>query len=148
MAVSRTLWSRIIPAASVMTLATIACATSGTGKPDLAAITRACAVRDSLGQVDTSPIYTPGAVTKPASERWELTMPRVDSPGGVVAVRFVIDTLGRADLCTAAVTQASDPSLGDAMLRAASTWRFYPATLNGHKVREVTTMVVRSLRAP
>lgn len=137
-----------IIAVSVIALAIAACATSGTGPSDIAAITRACAVRDSLGQTDTSPIYAPGAVTKPAVERWELKMPRVDSPGGIVKLQFVIDTLGRADVCTASVTQASDPSLGDAMLRAASTWRFYPATLNGHKVREVTTMVVQSLRAP
>ena len=139
---------QMIPAAGVIALAIVACASSGAGTPDIATITRTCAVRDSLGQTDTSPIYEPGAVTKRASERWELTMPRVDAPGGVVALRFVIDTLGRADVCTAAVTQASDPALGDAMLRAASTWRFYPAELNGHKVREVTTMVVQSLRKP
>ena len=110
----------------------------------LASLTAACAARDSAGLRDTSPTYESGAATTHAVPYAGNRMPTLGRPGHVVVARFVVDTLGRPDLCNARVERESRPGLGDELLAAAADWRFTPATYQGRKVRELTTIVLES----
>lgn len=127
----------------------VACAVGATSTSStLAALTAACAARDSAGVRDTTPIYESGSATTHAISHASNRMPSLGPPGQVVVARFVIDTLGRPDLCNARVERESQPGLGDALLVAASGWRFTPATYQGRKVRELTTIVLESKAGP
>jgi hypothetical protein len=68
----------------------------------------------------------------PASVKTEL-----DKKGSSVKVDVVVDTLGRADMATFRVVQATHPWLGQNLRAAMPTWTFRAARLAGCKVRRV-----------
>jgi protein TonB len=59
---------------------------------------------------------------------------------GRVLVQFVVDTTGRVDMGTVTVVEATDSLFADAVKRVLSAWRFYPAQVNGHAVRQLVRM--------
>lgn len=56
---------------------------------------------------------------------------------GSVYVRYVVDTLGRADVTTAVVLASDHPSFTQAVLEALPGMRFRPATLSSRRVRQL-----------
>jgi len=61
----------------------------------------------------------------------------VDKKGAVVKVDVIVDTLGRADMKTFKVVEATNPWLVDDLKTVLPAWRFSPARLGGCKVRRV-----------
>jgi len=61
----------------------------------------------------------------------------VDEKGAVVKVDVIIDTLGRADMKTFKVVEATNAWLVDDLKTVLPAWRFSPARLAGCKVRRV-----------
>lgn len=62
---------------------------------------------------------------------------------GTVLAQFVVDTLGRADMRTFEVL-ASTNDLFSASLRVALVrWRFYPAEVGGHKVKQIVQLPLK-----
>lgn len=70
--------------------------------------------------------------TMPASVRSQ-----VDKKGAVVKIEVVIDTLGRADMRTFKVVEATDAWFADNLRTILPDWRFSSARLAGCKVRRV-----------
>ncbi len=60
---------------------------------------------------------------------------RFSALDGIVIVRFVIDTLGRAELATVRIVHASHPLFAAAVERALDRLRFSPAHFSGKRVR-------------
>ena len=58
--------------------------------------------------------------------------------GGVLA-QFVVNPDGTVDMNTFKVLKASDPAFVAAVREALSRWRFEPAEVDGHKVRQLIT---------
>jgi TonB family protein len=56
---------------------------------------------------------------------------------GSVYVRYVVDTLGRADVTTAVVLASDHPSFTQAVLEALPGMRFRPATISSRRVRQL-----------
>lgn len=115
----------------------------------LAAAAVQCADRDTVGARDTTAIY--GAAFEADGFVRATPSPRdrfhLDHPGQEVAVEFVVDTAGRADLCLAHVIRETEPGLGDRLLDAASRWTFTPAEYQGKKVRQVVRVTYTARRA-
>lgn len=61
----------------------------------------------------------------------------VDKRGAVVKVDVVVDTLGRPDMRTFKVVEASNQWFASNLKTVMPTWRFAPAQLAGCKVRRV-----------
>ena len=59
--------------------------------------------------------------------------------GGVV-VRFVVDTLGRAELESVQVLETTHPLFADAVRRALAQYRFAPGETGGRKVRTMVQL--------
>ncbi|NUO64268.1 MAG: hypothetical protein HOQ11_17725 [Gemmatimonadaceae bacterium] len=110
-------------------------------------ITAQCAALDSAGLRDTTAIYRMDVVTTAAIPSPKNHIPPLGGPGRLVAFSFVVDTFGQPDLCNAWVEKQSDPALGDRFLVAAAGWHFVPATYQGRKVRQLTTIVMESAGA-
>jgi len=68
---------------------------------------------------------------------------RMAGVAGVVTVRFVVDTTGRADMQTLRVIDSPNDQLTDAVLAALRGTRFTPGRVRG---RAVPTLVERSFR--
>ena len=108
----------------------------------------ACVARDTSEARDTTKVYGPafqaagftGAAPAPRS-RFQMKRP------GQVAVEFVVDTAGRADLCLSRVLRESEPGLGDRLLDTVAGWSFTPAAYQGHKVRQVIVVVENAVAA-
>lgn len=62
---------------------------------------------------------------------------QVDKKGAVVKADVVVDTLGRADMRTFKVIEASNPWFADNLKTVLPAWRFQPAELAGCKVRRL-----------
>ncbi|HEU4996268.1 MAG TPA: hypothetical protein VFT29_15735 [Gemmatimonadaceae bacterium] len=62
---------------------------------------------------------------------------QVDRKGAVVKVDVIVDTLGRADMKTFKVVEASNPWLAENVKSVLTAWRFSPAQLAGCKVARV-----------
>lgn len=61
----------------------------------------------------------------------------VDKKGAVVKVEVVVDTLGRADMRTFKVVEATSPWFAENLRTVLPAWRFSPAKLAGCKVRRL-----------
>jgi len=61
----------------------------------------------------------------------------VDRKGAIVKVDVIVDTLGRADMKTFKVVEATNLWLVDDLKSVMPTWRFSPARLGGCKVRRI-----------
>ena len=55
---------------------------------------------------------------------------------GEVRVVFVVDTLGRPEMCTARIVRSAHPDLTRAVLEVLPQTRFFPAEQQGRKVRQ------------
>ena len=55
---------------------------------------------------------------------------------GKVRLLFVVDTLGRAEMCTVRVMVSTDPLFTDSVLDVLPRMRFFPAERAGRKVRQ------------
>lgn len=62
---------------------------------------------------------------------------------GMVLAQFVVDTLGRADVSTFRVVEASHPLFAEAVRRALPRMRFLPAEAGGHTVRQLVQQPFR-----
>jgi protein TonB len=60
---------------------------------------------------------------------------RQSSIAGNVSVRFVVDTLGRAEMDGLTIVETSHPLFADAVKNALALYRFSPGEVGGHKVR-------------
>ena len=60
--------------------------------------------------------------------------------GGRVAVQFVVDTLGRAEMSGLRVVQASDPQLAESVRAVLPRYRFSPGEVGGQKVRTLVQL--------
>ncbi len=91
--------------------------------------------------------FTPGAVVNsdaveriprilgdPRAPRYSDAL-RQSNIAGNVAVRFVVDTLGRAEMDGLTVVEASHPLFADAVKNALAFYRFSPGEVGGRKVR-------------
>jgi TonB family protein len=58
------------------------------------------------------------------------------SIAGDVRLLFVVDTLGRAEMCTVRIVTSSHPLFTQAVLDVLPRTRFFPAEHNGRKVRQ------------
>ena len=62
---------------------------------------------------------------------------QVATKGAVVKVDVIVDTIGRADMTTFKILEASNPWLAASVKSVLPRWRFSPAELAGCKVRRV-----------
>jgi protein TonB len=91
-------------------------------------------------------VFTGGQVEKQAMVMPDNPKPRYPSMlesariGGRVLVQFVVDTTGRVDMGTLTVVDATDSLFARAVMRVLPAWRFYPARLDGHAVRQLVRM--------
>lgn len=60
---------------------------------------------------------------------------RQSNIAGSVSVRFVVDTLGRAEMDGLTIVEASHPLFAEAVKNALALYRFTPGEVSGHKVR-------------
>ena len=60
--------------------------------------------------------------------------------GGRVAIQFVVDTLGRAEMHGLRVVEASDPLLVQSVRAALPRYRFSPGEVRGQKVRTLVQL--------
>jgi hypothetical protein len=112
-------------------------------------INRACSEREAAEGQDTSAIFTAETVDHPAMPDKGNSAPRLGGPAGsVTVVEFVVDTLGRSDLCHARVRRETVPGHGSLLLAAAAGWRHSPAIKNGRKVRMRIVHVVERVGGP
>lgn len=65
---------------------------------------------------------------------------RVQNIQGQVMARFVVDTMGLAEMETFTVIRSDDPLFTDAVKKALRDYRFDPAELGGRKVRQLVRM--------
>ncbi len=63
--------------------------------------------------------------------------------GGKVTVRFVVDTLGTADVTSIEILDASAPQFEESVRAALPHMRFSPARLNGRRVRQLVEQPFR-----
>jgi outer membrane biosynthesis protein TonB len=88
-------------------------------------------------------------VDKPAVEREGNPIPKYPSllessrVEGIVLVRFVVDTLGNADMSTLTVLEASNELFVRAFAAMLPKWRFYPAEANGRKVKQIVELPLK-----
>jgi hypothetical protein len=119
----------------------VACAAQAPARR-LAEAAMACDVQGTAPSADTTPIYATGAADRGAVPSARNFMPSLGGPGRIVVVEFVVDTLGRPDLCTASIRRESHRGLGDQLLAAVADWRYTPAEHEGEKVRQLVAVVV------
>ncbi|MDQ2666244.1 MAG: TonB family protein [Gemmatimonadota bacterium] len=62
---------------------------------------------------------------------------------GQVVVRFVVDTLGRAEMGDVVVVEATHPLFASAVKTALATYRFTPGEASGRKVRTLVQLPFR-----
>lgn len=62
---------------------------------------------------------------------------------GTVLAQFVVDTLGRADMCTFEVLASTNELFSAALRAALPQWRFYPAEAGGHKVKQIVQLPLK-----
>jgi protein TonB len=67
-------------------------------------------------------------------------MLRDSGTNGNVVIRFVIDTLGRAELGDVTVVESSHSLFTDAVRAALVDYRFAPGEIGGRKVRTMVQM--------
>ena len=65
---------------------------------------------------------------------------REQGRGGRVAVQFVIDTLGRAEMGSLRVVEASDPLFVQSVRAVLGRYRFTPGEVNGQRVRTLVQL--------
>ena len=87
--------------------------------------------------------YTDVEVDKPVSMRPGDISPHYPDPlrtanvEGEVLVSFVVDTMGRPEMSTFKVVHATHALFVEAVKSALITYRYYPAEIGGHKVRQL-----------
>jgi periplasmic protein TonB len=62
---------------------------------------------------------------------------------GEVLAQFVVDTLGKADMSTFKVLQASNELFASSLKSTLPQWRFYPAEAGGHKVKQIVQLPLK-----
>ncbi|HVX41035.1 MAG TPA: energy transducer TonB [Gemmatimonadaceae bacterium] len=79
---------------------------------------------------DQQPYLLPGQIGPAYPEQL-----RVDAPDGLVVVRFIIDTLGRAEAPSLRVIESSDPLFAQSVRTALERLRYQPARFSGRRIR-------------
>lgn len=103
---------------------------------------------------DSSPIYNHRDVTTAAQPvrgtQFGPMFPSAPPIGQryLVEVEFVVDTLGRPDMCSAHVVRESHPGLSVRVLNRVGGWRFTPALREGRKVRQLATFMFEAGNSP
>jgi hypothetical protein len=125
----------------------IGCASSGTPKTDTRAVLVA---RDSV-HLAGGPVFKAHAVDDSArvtnfrSVEIGYTPARAGGPAGPrchkAEVDFVVDIRGRPESGSERVVDATDPGIGEALLKAVPQYRFTPALKDGAPVRQIVRMV-------
>jgi hypothetical protein len=95
------------------------------------------------------PVYRACQVDKPAMVANAVTDLRFKAtPGRTTCfsaeIEFVVDTLGSPEIRTVHVVRASDPDFADAIIASIRDWRYEPAQLGGHTVRQIATTMHRA----
>jgi hypothetical protein len=107
--------------------------------------------RDSAYLVN-GPVYRPCEVDKPAIVAHTVAFSFQPTPGRTTCysaeIEFVVDTLGSPEVRTLHVVSASDHDFADALVAAVSDWRYSPAQLDGHPVRQIVTTTHRASPVP
>ena len=62
---------------------------------------------------------------------------------GEVLAQFVVDTLGKADMSTFKVLQASNDLFASSLKTTLPQWRFFPAEAGGHKVKQIVQLPLK-----
>jgi protein TonB len=62
---------------------------------------------------------------------------------GEVLAQFVVDTMGKADMSTYKVLQASNDLFASSLKSTLPQWRFYPAEAGGHKVKQIVQLPLK-----
>jgi protein TonB len=103
----------------------------------------------STTAVDSSEPLFASQVEKPAVARDGNPIPKYPSllessrVEGSVLVRFVVDTLGNADMSTFKVLQSSNELFAQSLQSTLRRWRFYPAEAGGRKVKQVVQLPLK-----
>ena len=121
----------------------ISCAASSASStpnaaPDVASLIPPCAAdAPTLGSAADSTEVDRKAIARPNSPtpRYPPDARERDIQGEV-RLLFVVDTLGRAEMCTVRIVRAAHPDLTRAVLEALPQIRFFPAEQQGRKVRQ------------
>ncbi len=106
------------------------------------------AIGDSVAEVADN-VYTVFQVDNAAQISTGSVVPRYPPDllarrvGGKVTVRFVIDTLGTADVTSIEILDASAPQFEESVRAALPHMRFSPARLNGRRVRQLVEQPFR-----
>jgi periplasmic protein TonB len=93
--------------------------------------------------------YSELQVEKPALARENNPLPKYPSTlessrmEGEVLAQFVVDTLGKADMSTFKVLQASNELFASSLESTLPQWRFYPAEAGGHKVKQIVQLPLK-----
>jgi protein TonB len=91
-------------------------------------------IRD-VGSVD----HIPSVLGNPPAPHYPNALRESGIAGRVVA-RFVIDTLGRAEMDGVVFIESTHPLFADAVRRALTLYRFTPGEASGQKVRTMVQM--------
>ena len=110
----------------------------------------AMAVQDSEPQVyDGSRVYIEPELQHPAARDPSSDAPmypdslRTHGIEGLVVIRFIVDTGGRADSSTLRFLEASNPGFANAVRAALPRMRFIPAQLDGRHVPQLVSQEFR-----
>ena len=92
------------------------------------------------GIVDGSLVdQVPRLIGSAAPPRYPAAL-RASGMSGRVVVRFVVDTLGRAEVGDVVMMEATHPLFADAVRDALERYRFSPGAVEGHKVRTLVQL--------
>ena len=103
----------------------------------------------SAGSRNTDQPYFEFQVEKPALPREGNPNPKYPSMlessrvEGEVLAQFVVDTMGKADMSTYKVLQASNDLFASSLKTTLPQWRFYPAEAGGHKVKQIVQLPLK-----
>ena len=101
------------------------------------------------GVAQTDQPYFEFQVEKPALPREGNPNPKYPSMlessrvEGEVLAQFVVDTMGKADMSTYKVLQASNDLFASSLKATLPQWRFYPAEAGGHKVKQIVQLPLK-----
>ncbi|HLB10518.1 MAG TPA: energy transducer TonB [Gemmatimonadaceae bacterium] len=101
------------------------------------------------GVAQTDQPYFEFQVEKPALPREGNPNPKYPSMlessrvEGEVLAQFVVDTMGKADMSTYKVLQASNDLFASSLKTTLPQWRFYPAEAGGHKVKQIVQLPLK-----
>jgi hypothetical protein len=128
----------------VVAIAVINLGCAPTVAPTLAIGVASPRLEVALSDTGNLRVYYAGEVDKPVAAVAGNQPPKIlGLPDGEVSGRFVVDTIGRAEVETLEIFRGSVPELAAATRSVLPSWRFYPAVLaTGHRVRQLVALRV------